>query len=113
VEVYACDGQYFDGYCRLREDKRTFRLDRIVTLELLDETFDVDPVIDGLVRKDGWTNRTHEWRRRRAGELAKDEQPSFDRPEPDIGPNPQPTGNAKLPGCLSVLLSILAFGIWR
>src|SRR5688572_13873330 len=41
VEVYACDGQYFDAYCRLREDKRTFRLDRVVDMELLEETFDV------------------------------------------------------------------------
>ncbi len=37
--IYAGDSWYMHGYCRLRQDTREFRLDRIDELRLLDETF--------------------------------------------------------------------------
>ena len=46
--VYRVGRWYLVGYCHLREDVRTFRLDRIAGMELLDSTFprppDIDPV---------------------------------------------------------------------
>jgi len=37
--VHRSGWWYLVGYCRLREDVRTFRVDRIQSLELLDQTF--------------------------------------------------------------------------
>lgn len=44
--VFASFGHwYFSGYCHLVEDRRMFRLDRIKSLELTDDTF--EPPVDG------------------------------------------------------------------
>lgn len=32
VDIYSIDGGYFSGYCHLRKEERTFRMDRIVSV---------------------------------------------------------------------------------
>jgi predicted DNA-binding transcriptional regulator YafY len=46
----ACrtDYWYMAGYCHLRRDQRTFRLDRVIRVELTEETFDPPAVFDML-----------------------------------------------------------------
>src|SRR5688572_17779167 len=73
IEVYACDDRYVDAYCRLRQDPRCFRIDRIGRATLLAEGFSVDPAIESIVAAQGWTNRTPAWRRERMGSLRLDE----------------------------------------
>jgi predicted DNA-binding transcriptional regulator YafY len=46
--VYHNDHWYTVGYCHLRRDLRTFRLDRIETVELLDTRFVPPPDFDAL-----------------------------------------------------------------
>ena len=50
VDPYGIGGfqghWYLIGYCWLRRDYRTFRLDRIESLQLLGETFEKDPTFD-------------------------------------------------------------------
>ena len=72
IEVYAFDEQYVDAYCRLRQDPRCFRVDRIVDAELLAETFDIDPAIESIVGAHGWANRTVAWRRERMQSVLDD-----------------------------------------
>ena len=65
IEVYQYDARYIDGYCRLRQDPRAFRIDRIARATLLKETYSIDPAIESIVAAQGWTNRTPAWRRER------------------------------------------------
>ena len=44
--VHGWGWWYAIGYCRLREANRSFRVDRIIELTLLDETFEVPPDFD-------------------------------------------------------------------
>lgn len=37
--TYSGDAWYLNGFCRLRNDERSFRLDRLSALDILDETF--------------------------------------------------------------------------
>src|SRR5882672_5030437 len=73
IEVYAFDERYVDAYCRLREDPRCFRTDRIVSAKVLAETFSIDPAIESLLSAQGWTNRTPAWRKERMVSLKMDE----------------------------------------
>ncbi len=41
--TYSGGAWYLDAYCRLRQDQRGFRLDRIDALDLLTETFQERP----------------------------------------------------------------------
>jgi len=40
IRLFAVGHTYFEGWCRLSEDRRMFRLDRVVELRLLDEPSD-------------------------------------------------------------------------
>jgi proteasome accessory factor C len=40
IRLFAVGHTYFEGWCRLSEDRRMFRLDRVVELRLLDESSD-------------------------------------------------------------------------
>ncbi len=40
IEVYWVNDRYLDTICRLKQDFRTFRIDRIRGVELLPETFE-------------------------------------------------------------------------
>jgi proteasome accessory factor C len=44
IRLFAVGHTYFEGWCRLSEDRRTFRLDRVVEIRLLDEPSDPPPV---------------------------------------------------------------------
>ena len=43
IDVYWVNDQHIDAVCRLRKDFRHFRIDRIVSAELLLETFNRNP----------------------------------------------------------------------
>ena len=73
IEVYAFDERYVDAYCRLRQDPRCFKIDRIVDAKLLGETFSIDPAIESIIAAHGWTNRTAAWRKERMASLRLDE----------------------------------------
>jgi proteasome accessory factor C len=40
IRLFAVGHTYFEGWCRLSEDRRTFRLDRVAEIRLLDEPSD-------------------------------------------------------------------------
>ncbi|MCZ4118272.1 helix-turn-helix transcriptional regulator [Streptomyces sp. H39-S7] len=40
IRLFAVGHTYFEGWCRLSEDRRTFRLDRVAEIKLLDEPSD-------------------------------------------------------------------------
>ncbi len=91
VEVYALDGNYFDAYCRLRKEKRTFRLDRVVEASLSSESFATNPHFEEHIQREGWANKPSEWQRARTAELLAGTQgTSLDRtvsrtPSPSMG----------------------------
>jgi predicted DNA-binding transcriptional regulator YafY len=43
---FSRNNPYVTGFCHLRQAVRWFRVDRIQSLELLDETFEIDPTFD-------------------------------------------------------------------
>lgn len=43
---FSRNNPYVTGYCHLRQEVRWFRVDRIKALEILDETFEIDPAFD-------------------------------------------------------------------
>lgn len=73
IEVYRYDTRYIDAYCRLRQDPRSFRIDRIVRAMLMKETFSIDPAIESIVAVQGWANRTPAWRRERMQSIFLDD----------------------------------------
>lgn len=104
IEVYSFDERYIDAYCRLRQDPRCFRIDRIVDVKVLAETFSVDPAIESICAAQGWANRTSAWRKERMASLRLDEKSDealFDRTF--VVPEARPRA-----GCLGSLL--VAFG---
>ncbi len=46
--IYRAECWYATGYCHLREDLRTFRLDRVLTVDLLDSRFSPPETFDPL-----------------------------------------------------------------
>ena len=44
IRLFTVGHTYFEAWCRLSEDRRMFRLDRVVEIELLDEAADPPPV---------------------------------------------------------------------
>jgi predicted DNA-binding transcriptional regulator YafY len=54
IEVYAFDDLYIDARCIQRDDRRTFRIDRILDIELLDQKFHRDSEFEARVRVEGW-----------------------------------------------------------
>ncbi|MDX6328252.1 MAG: proteasome accessory factor [Streptomycetaceae bacterium] len=40
IRLFAVGHTYFEGWCRLSEDRRTFRLDRVAEIKILDEPSD-------------------------------------------------------------------------
>lgn len=55
IEVYSFDDTYIDALCRLRGDKRTFRVDRILEVRLLEERFQRHPALEARVEREGWS----------------------------------------------------------
>ncbi|MFF3564278.1 helix-turn-helix transcriptional regulator [Streptomyces sp. NPDC002574] len=58
IRLFAVGHTYFEGWCRLSEDRRTFRLDRVAEIRLLDEASDpprIEPrdLSQGLVQPAG------------------------------------------------------------
>ncbi|MEU6342543.1 WYL domain-containing protein [Streptomyces sp. NPDC046977] len=58
IRLFAVGHTYFEGWCRLSEDRRTFRLDRVAEIRLLDEPSDpprIEPrdLSQGLVQPAG------------------------------------------------------------
>lgn len=103
VEVYAFDERYIDAYCRLREDPRCFRIDRIVEATLLAEKFSIDPTIESIIGAHGWANRTKAWRKDRMASLHLDEMTDelfFDRSLASADPK-------RATGCLGLLLAAM------
>jgi predicted DNA-binding transcriptional regulator YafY len=112
VEVYAHDDRYFDAYCRLREDKRTFRFDRIIAIELLEETFDVDPVIRDLIQKEGWANRSLDWRRNRAQALSDEGRSSAGESAARMLRPRVESRETEPTGCFAMIISVMTLGYW-
>ena len=46
IEVYAYDETYADAFCRLRGQTRSFRIDRMITAELLETIFERNPEVE-------------------------------------------------------------------
>ncbi|GAB2625526.1 WYL domain-containing protein [Streptomyces capparidis] len=44
IRLFTVGHTYFEAWCRMSEDRRTFRLDRVAEIELLDEPADPPPV---------------------------------------------------------------------
>lgn len=63
IEVYAFDETYIDAYCRLRRGKRCFRIDRIKSAALLDDTFSMDPLVEHQIKVTGLSRHAHECQR--------------------------------------------------
>lgn len=63
IDVYAFDDTYIDAYCRLRKEKRSFRIDRIKSASLLDEEFHRDPDIEYRVKLSGMSKQAQECQR--------------------------------------------------
>jgi len=63
IDVYAFDEVYVDAYCRLRKERRTFRLDRIKDALVLDDRFDLDPEIEHQIKIAGLSKQAHECQR--------------------------------------------------
>ena len=60
IEVYTHNQVYIEGYCRHAGDKRTFRLDRIENMELLEESFSPDPFFQEFYRRYGYVKESGE-----------------------------------------------------
>lgn len=73
IEVYDFDDRYVDAYCRLRQDPRAFRIDRILDARLLPERFEIDPGVAAQIASTGWAHRTREWRRAQMWSVKVDE----------------------------------------
>jgi predicted DNA-binding transcriptional regulator YafY len=104
IEVYGFDEQYVDAYCRLRQDPRCFRIDRIVDAKVLAEKFSIDPAIESIVAAQGWANRTAAWRRERMRSIQQDEDCD------DLAllrPARLHAEEKKAPGCLGLLMAAL------
>jgi predicted DNA-binding transcriptional regulator YafY len=43
---FSRSNPYVTGFCHLRQETRWFRVDRIQSIELLDQTFEIDPTFD-------------------------------------------------------------------
>jgi predicted DNA-binding transcriptional regulator YafY len=63
IEVYAFDETYIDAYCRLRKEKRTFRVDRIKDALLLEDRFDLDSEVEHQIKVAGLSKQAHECQR--------------------------------------------------
>ncbi len=53
IEIHDYDETSVDAYCRLRSERRIFRLDRILRITLLHESFSVRPEIIQEVGEEG------------------------------------------------------------
>lgn len=74
IEVYAFDKRYVDAFCRLRQDPRAFRVDRILEARLLPETYEFDPGVAAQIASTGWAHRTPAWRRDQMRSVMLDEE---------------------------------------
>ena len=63
IDVYAFDDTYIDAYCRLRKEKRSFRIDRIKSAALLVEEFHRDPDIEYRIKLSGMSKQAQECQR--------------------------------------------------
>ncbi len=63
IDVYAFDDTYIDAYCRLRKEKRSFRIDRIKSASLLEEEFHRDPDIEYRIKLSGMSKQAQECQR--------------------------------------------------
>jgi predicted DNA-binding transcriptional regulator YafY len=72
IEVYAFDDRYVDAYCRLREDPRTFRRDRIVDATLTGTPCSRWPEIEAFFAAHGWVGRDEAWRWARLASIRTD-----------------------------------------
>jgi predicted DNA-binding transcriptional regulator YafY len=72
IEVYGFDGKYVDAYCRLRQDPRCFRIDRIHRASLKPESFKVQSEIESIIAAHGWVNRSAAWRKERMDSVLAD-----------------------------------------
>lgn len=43
VDIYTLAQPYFEAYCHLREALRSFRIDRVISVRVLDETYRIPP----------------------------------------------------------------------
>jgi predicted DNA-binding transcriptional regulator YafY len=74
IEVYDFDERYVDAFCRLRQDPRAFRIDRILDAELLPEKFEIDPGVAAQIASTGWAHRSAAWRRTQMWSVMLDEE---------------------------------------
>lgn len=71
VEIYDYDDEYIDAFCRLRRERRSFRIDRILTAAIRDERYEIDLDVSDGVDRSGWANRQQEWRTQQARRLRR------------------------------------------
>ena len=120
IDVYAWNEKYIDAYCRKRNGKRTFRIDRIENLELLDEHFEKDWFWEEHVRRFGWaTNSEGSLEEPKSpGDFARErrEREAQSGRSADLEPTPEITDGGKPatpPVRWSTLfLRILTLGMW-
>lgn len=99
VEIYRWDGIYIDAYCRLRNEPRTFRVDRILSATPLEREFRRDPSVEEFLRIRGWA-------------VMSQILPLPVR-APSKSTEPEPREKDKVsPGILNYFLRILTLGMW-
>jgi predicted DNA-binding transcriptional regulator YafY len=55
VDVYGLGEEYFDAYCYYRGEIRTFKISRVLTARLIEETFQIPPLYSPSTWvTDGW-----------------------------------------------------------
>jgi predicted DNA-binding transcriptional regulator YafY len=55
VDVYGLGEEYFDAYCHYRSEVRTFKISRVLTARLIEETFQIPPLYSPSTWvTDGW-----------------------------------------------------------
>jgi predicted DNA-binding transcriptional regulator YafY len=99
VEIYRWDGVYIDAYCRLRNEPRTFRVDRIQSANLLEEEFRRDPSIEDFFRVHGWA------------QMSQSSPLPVRAPSKSTEPEP-PEEEKGSPGFLGHFLRVVTLGLW-
>ena len=71
IEIYDFDDEYIDAFCRLRQERRSFRVDRIMAVDLSNEHYEIDPEVSDGIDHSGWANRQGDWKRSQTRDLRR------------------------------------------
>ena len=63
IDIYSYDNDYIDTWCRLRNEPRTFRIDRILRLDVSNLRFDPIPERGDKIKAKGLTKASRRYQR--------------------------------------------------